>query len=222
LVGRVNADAAWSELRRRAREFSAWSIVVSDGAYILFYESDGSGAIGRFDPFTGAFQATEYRSDYSPSWSMAVPTWGIVAPRLVGRGKYIIFYAGDGNVAIGEISGAGKFRTLGSGHLMAGADRLIPAGQLGMFAYDSKSGRGEYGEISIADNPVYKSIHSWTDFAQGWILGAARNGVVLFYSPESANAVAGGFCRTGIFQSLNSWAADVGGFINGWSHIVGV
>jgi len=231
LVGHVSADASWSELRRSAGEFSAWSIAVSDGEYILFYAPDGSGAIGRFDPLTGTFNATEYRSDYSPSWSMAVATWGIAAPRLAGRDKYIIFYAGDGTVAIGEISGAGKFRTLGSGRLMAGADRLIPVGQLGIFAYDSNSGNGEHGEILISDTPAYKTIQSWplnaepgnqTTFSRGWILGAGRNGLALFYSPENANAIAGGFCRAKIFQPLNSWTSDAGGFISGWSHIVGI
>ena len=222
LVGRVNADATWSELRRSAGEFSTWSIVVSDGAYVLFYGPDGSGAIGRMDPTTGIFTATEYRGGFSPSWTLAASTWGIAAPRLAGRGKYLIFYAGDGNVAIGEISGSGKFRSLGSGRLMAGADHLIPVGQLGIFAYDSKSGTGEYGEISVSDSPAYKAIQSWTTFARGWILGAGRNGLALFYSAENASAIAGGFCRAGIFQPLNTWASDDGGFLSGWSHIVGI
>jgi hypothetical protein len=223
LVGYVNRESTWVELRRYTGEFAAWDIVVSDGDFVLFYEA-GAGTIGRFDPETGSFVSTEDRNDYSPGWTMAAATWGIPSPRLPGKGKHIIFYAPPGNIAIGEISGEGKFRTLGSATMTASADRLVAAGQLGVFAYDSKTGAGEFGEVSVSDYPTYRSVRQWSasDFATGWTLGAARNGLVFFYAPDTGVSVAGGFCRAAIFQSLNQWGADAGGFVSGWSHIVGI
>jgi hypothetical protein len=222
LVGYVNRESTWVEIRRYTGEFAIWDIVVSDGDFILFYKA-GAGTIGRFDPDTGTFVSTEDRNDYSPGWSMAAAAWGIPSPRLSGKGKHIVFYAPDGNIAIGEISGDGKFRTLGSATMIASANRLVPAGQLGIFAYDSKTGVGEFGEISISDYPAYGPIGHWSDFTPGWMLGAARNGLVFFYAPDSGVSIAGGFCRApAIFQPLNQWGADAGGFVSGWSHIVGI
>src|SRR5207302_5934951 len=107
--------------------FATWDIVVSDGEFVVFYKA-GAGTIGRFDPDTGFFVSTEDRNDYCPSWTMAAATWGIPSPRLPGKGKHIIFYAPPGNIAIGEISGDGKFRTFGSATMIASADRLIASG----------------------------------------------------------------------------------------------
>jgi hypothetical protein len=227
VVGHVEQDATFTELTA-ASDFGAWDIVVSDGRYTVFYSRSGEGYVGCFDPQSGAYINTDYRTDFSGTWISAAATWGVPStdhsPNR--RGKFFVFYAPDGSLALATVDGAGKFATVGSGSVAPQSGSIVCAGQLGIFAYDRSTGQGEFGEV-IDGNPVtFQSIARWPDatrpfsFEQLWSLGAARNGLVFFYRKGSGLAVTGGFARDGQFRQLNQW--DPGEFLGGWTHIVGI
>jgi len=219
LLGQVEADGSWTEVGRPTG-FGRWDLVVTDGDYVFFYKTGSSdGYVGNFDWKTGEYKNTDYRSDFSPNWKLAAALWGVASPASLGSGKFIVLYADDGTVAIGDIT-SGKFVTRGMGSMMPGADALVPAGQLGVFAYQSSTGKGEFGEALLSVPSGYKSFGTWPDFEQLWKLGAGRNGLVFFYRKDTGVSVAGGFSRGGEFTELNRW--DPGAFASGWSHIVGI
>ena len=227
VVGRVEQDATFTELTA-ASDFGAWDIVVSDGRYTVFYSRSGEGYVGCFDPQNGAYINTDYRTDFSGTWISAAVTWGVPSTDSSPnrRGKFFVFYAPDGSLALATVDGAGKFATVGSGSVAPQSGLIVPAGQLGIFAYDPSSGQGEFGEV-IDGNPVtFQSIARWPDatrqfsFEQMWNLGSARNGLVFFYRKESGVAVTGGFGRDGQFRHLNQW--DPGEFLSNWTHIIGI
>ncbi len=239
LVGRVAADGSWQEAGRPSG-FSSWSIVVSDGEHVLFYRQGApEGYVGFFDPGSGAWKQTQHRTDYQTKWIRAGSTWGIAVPEteflrgpngpgaiIRRQGAYVVFYAADGTLAIGLINAFGSFQTLTSAAAMANADTLVPAGQLGILLYDSRSGAAEYGELSFDAAPTYVSRYRWPagtpgSFSPGWLPGAARNGLVFLYDPRTATAHAGGFSRATGYQELNHWS-PAAGFSTGWTHIVGI
>jgi hypothetical protein len=222
LLGHVDVDGNWNELSTISG-FGKWNTVVSDGDHAVFYQTGAPYAyVGRFDPKTGEYVNTDYHTDFSSTWTLAATTWGISPLRVVGRGKYFVFYAADGTAAICEVDGNGKFHTGGFGAMMPGADSLVPAGQLGLFAYDSRTGRGQFGEIVMTLPCGYSRIQDWSDFEQQWFIAAGRNGLVLFYRPDTGVGVVGGFSRntTEAFKELNRW--DAGDFLGGWTNIIGI
>jgi hypothetical protein len=227
LVGRVETDGSWTEVGRSSG-FGHWPIVASDGDHVLFYQGGlPYGYVGVFDTKTGQYKNTEYRHDFLNSWTMVTTTHGVAPLLLTGRGRYFVFYGSDGTIAIADCTGAGAFRTLGHGAMMSGADYVVPAGQLGVFAYDSRTGRGQFGEIVMGNPPTYRVIQDWplpgqsgSYFEQKFFVSAAKNGLVFFYRPDTGVAVAGGFSRGGGFQQLNRW--DATGFRARWSHIAGI
>jgi hypothetical protein len=220
LLGRVETDNSWTEWRR-LDGFGHWTTIVSDGDHVVFYQHGSpNGYVGYFDHKSGEYINTDYRSDFASGWTLAAATWGISPLRATGRGKYIVFYAPDGTLAICSVDGNGKFHTLGGGSMVAGADTLVPAGQLGLFAYNSQTGMGEFGELVMTVPPRYNFINRWTNFAQQWVLGAGRNGVLLFYRRATGGAIAGAFSRSTLFQQLNVW--DTGDFGREWSEIIGI
>jgi len=222
ILGHVDSEGGWNQLSSISG-FGQWNTVVSDGDHVVFYQSGAPYAyVGRFDPKTGEYVNTDYHADFSSNWALAAATWGISPLRVVGRGKYFVFYAADGTAAICEVDANGKFHTRGFGTMMPGADSLVPAGQLGMFSYDSRTGRGQFGEMAMTLPSGYSRIQDWTDFEQQWFVAAGRNGLVFFYRQDTGVGLVGGFSRNvfAAFKELNRW--DAGDYLSGWTSIVGI
>jgi hypothetical protein len=177
------------------------------GGKVLFYNSAGTlGIIGRFDPGNGNFQSQWTSPGFVTGWSHIISTHS---------GKLFFYNQQNGECAWGTVTSAGAFSTEGTASgLLTGWEQIVPAG-IGFLLFYKATGQGALAEVRGA----FATLHSW---APGGLetdarLGAAANGLILFYHPDSGAAVTVGFNADGLSE-LHRYENFA--FSLGWEHLV--
>jgi hypothetical protein len=177
---------------------------------VLFYKSDGSGALGTLSS----------SGEFTPVKAYAA---GDLPAGVTHLGKpyelYELFYkATDGSGALGSFDGAGNFRKLrgyAAGELPAGQDQMVSLGERLVF-YKAATGTtlcGSYGTNYDFSNPVTQ-----TGYSKDWDLILRvndANGVFFYKKPTGT----GGY---GIYDAACKWTYVYSNYAlsTNWSHIL--
>jgi hypothetical protein len=191
-TGIINhTDATFKTLDGPRGEFSTWSIVVSGGVDILFYNAgNGHAAIGEVDA-SGVFRTTQRIPDgqIGPGWTHIT----------FHKGFYLFYNKDNGFAAVGNMGSSG-FRTYNTwkGSFSRNWSQITSTPN-GLLFYNKESGSGEVAEWSVVRSGSGFGYISQVNlnhlksyprgFDIGWTHVVNTNHGVLFYCADNGRSV---------------------------------